>query len=226
MWYLALNVPVFLLGWVFVSRRFFLYSLYGMAVVSIFIDLIGYTVPIADKWLAVLAGGAILGAGVGVALRTLGSTGGIDIIMVLLNHRYNIRMGQTEFVFNAFVFLGGLAWLSLENILYSLALVAVMAYVMDFILGLFNARKMAIVVSEKPDEVARVIMDRIDKGVTFLPGSGGWTGKHRKVILTVVHNHQTKRLEELVYTIDPGAFTIMADTFNVLGEGFSRRKVY
>ena len=226
MWFLALNVPIFLMGWVFVSRRFFLYSVYGTLAVTLFMELITYQMAITDKWLAVLAGGVLMGAGVGVALRSLGSTGGVDILMVIFFQKYNLRMGQFEFLFNLLVFAGGLIWLNLESVLYSLALIAVMSVVIEHCLGLFNERKMALVISEKPDELAQEIIERLGRGVTFIDATGGYTGQPRRVILTVVHNHQLKRLEELVYELDPAAFTIIGTTFNVLGEGFATRKVY
>lgn len=225
-WYFALNVPVFLVGWVFVSRRFFLYSLYGMFAVSVFIDLMRYRLPIDDPWLAVLAGGAILGAGVGVALRSLGSTGGVDILMVLFHQKWGLRMGWFEFLFNGLVFLAGALFMDLSRILYSLALTAVIAFVMEQVLSLGNQRKAALVISEKPEEVARAIMAKLDKGTTYLQGTGGYTGDRRTVVYSVVHSHQLKRLEEIVYTVDPTAFTVILNTLNVFGEGFSTRKVY
>ncbi|MFW5836520.1 MAG: YitT family protein [Desulfovibrionaceae bacterium] len=225
-WYFALNVPVFLVGWVFVSRRFFLYSLYGMFAVSAFIDLLSYRLPVEDPWLAVLAGGAILGAGVGVALRSLGSTGGVDILMVLFHQKWGLRMGWFEFLFNLLVFLGGALFLDLSRILYSMALIAVTSIVMEQVLSLGNERKAALVISDKPKEVARAIMDGLDKGTTYLPGVGGYTDQPRTVVYSVVHSHQLKRLEEIVYTVDPSAFTVILSTLNAFGEGFSARKVY
>ncbi len=225
-WFLVLNIPVFLMGWVFVSRRFFFYSVYGTLAVTLLMELITFQMPIADKWLAVLAGGVLLGSGVGLALRSLGSTGGVDILMVIFFQKYNLRMGQFEFLFNLLVFAGGLIWLNLESVLYSLALIAVMSAVIEHFLSMFNERKMALVISDKPEELAQEIIASLGRGVTFIDAVGAYTGQPRRVILTVVHNHQLKRLEELVYDFDPAAFTIIGSTFNVLGEGFATRKIY
>lgn len=226
LWYMALNIPVFLLGWFCISKRFFWYSLYGMTAVTVLIDLISYRMPITDKWLAVLAGGALLGAGVGLALRSLGSTGGVDILMVYFYQKYSLRMGQFEFLFNLLIFAGGLIWLNLEDLLYSLALIAVMSFVIEHFVGMFNERKMALIISDFPEQISRMVIEQLGRGVTFIDCVGGFTGQPRKVVLTVVHNHQLKRLEELVYNVDPAAFTIIGTTFNVLGEGFASRKVY
>lgn len=225
-WLLLLNIPIFILGWLWVSRRFFFYSLYGMLLASLFLDIIPWSLPIDDKLLSALTAGAIMGAGAGIALRSLGSMGGLDIIAVYLNQRFNIGIGQFSFVFNAVLFTGSLFFIGLEQILYSTFLVFVSSMVMDYFLGLFNQRKMVLIVSEKPDELAKAILNTINRGSTFLYGRGAYTNKRKKIILTVVNSLQLKRLEEIIFSIDPKAFTIQENTLNVIGQGFSRRKVY
>lgn len=225
-WLLILNIPIFILGWICVSRRFFFYSLYGTLLVSLFLDIIPWVLPIEDRLLSALTAGAIMGAGVGIALRSLGSMGGLDIVSVYLNQRYNIGIGQFSFAFNIVLFAGSLFFIGLEHILYSVFLVFVSSMVMDYFLGLFNQRKMVLIVSDKPDELAKAILNTINRGSTFLYGRGAYTGKRKKIVLTVVNSLQLKRLEEIIFSIDPQAFTIEENTLNVIGQGFSRRKVY
>ncbi|MFW6323988.1 MAG: YitT family protein [Desulfovibrionales bacterium] len=226
MWYYILNLPVFLLGFFFVSRRFFLYSLYGTLAVGFALSVITYTSPIHDPILAVLAAGTLLGAGLGVALRSLGSTGGTDIVAVFLNQRFNLRIGQVGFLFNCLLFLASSLYLALDTVLYSIGMVFIASSVTDYFLRLFNQRKMVLVVSEKPDDISRKIQKHVHRGVTFVYGQGAFTGQPKKIVLTVVNNIQLKRLEEAIFAIDPHAFTIIGDTWNVLGTGFSERKVY
>ncbi|QJB55481.1 YitT family protein [Pseudodesulfovibrio sp. zrk46] len=225
-WYLLLNLPVFVLGWVFVSKRFFFYSLYGMVAVSIFIDMITYSMPIQDVWLAVMTGGGILGAGVGIALRSLGSTGGADILAVICKEKFNMSMGAFEFWFNAIGFIGGFLFLDIQIVLYSVAMTFVIAVAIEYVMGFGSERKMVIVVSEKHEEIRQEILVKLDRGVTMLKGTGGYSGDPKEVVLTMISSIQLKRLEELVYTIDPDAFFIMGSGFHVLGQGFSSRKVY
>ena len=92
-WYFIINVPIFIIGWLMISRRFFLYSIFGMLTLSWAIDQINFTIPVQDPMLAAIAGGAILGTGAGITLHSLGSSGGNDVIAVLLNQKFNIRMG-------------------------------------------------------------------------------------------------------------------------------------
>jgi len=225
-WFVILNIPVFILGWLTVSRRFFFYSLYGMAVAAAVIEAVTFIAPIQDPMLAALAGGTLFGAGTGIALRSLGSTGGLDILAVFLNNRWNLRIGQISFTFNLTLLICAMAFLDVDRTLFSLAMLFVSAMVADYFLSLFNQRKMVLVISDKHEQIAEAVLKVIRRGATYLDGTGAYTGEPKKVLLTVVNNIQLKRLEEAVYTIDPNAFTIIGNTFNVLGKRFSRRKIY
>jgi len=224
--YLLLNIPIFLIGWIHISRRFFFYSLYGMAALSAAIDLIGFTLPIHEPILAVLAGGVLMGAGSGIILHSLGSAGGLDVVGVILHQKLNLRMGTFFFAFNLILFAFSFGFLDADLVLYSLFMSFISSQTMDYVLTIFNQRKMVIVISDLNEKIAGEIQSRLNRGVTFLNGSGAYTGKIKKVILTVIHNYQLKRLEEAVLSIDPEAFIITENTFNVLGRGFSKRKEY
>jgi uncharacterized membrane-anchored protein YitT (DUF2179 family) len=226
LWYMLVNIPIFLIGWIYVSRRFFLYSLYGMTALSLAIDLVGFSLPIKEPMLAVLAGGTIMGAGSGIILHSLGSGGGLDIVGIILNQKLNLRMGTFYFSFNILLFAFSFGFLDADMVLYSLFMSFISSQTLEYVLAIFNQRKMVFIISDHNEEIAGDIHARLNRGVTYLDGSGGYTGKAKKIILTVVHNYQLKRLEELTLTIDPEAFIITENTFNVLGRGFSKRKVY
>lgn len=225
-WYFALNIPLFIAGWMIFSRRFFLYSLFGMVVVTVAIDLIPFVIPIKDKFLAALAGGALIGAGAGIYLHSFGSVGGSDIIAIILNQKFNIRIGQFFFYFNLVLFGLSFGFLKFDVILYSLVLAFVVSQVMDYFLSMFNQRKMVIIISDMADLIAEAIFRKLRRGGTFLYGRGAYTGQRKKVLMTVVNNYQLKRLEEAVFGIDSKAFFITDNTFSVIGRGFSRRRVY
>jgi uncharacterized membrane-anchored protein YitT (DUF2179 family) len=225
-WNLLVNIPIFVLGWFLVSRRFFLYSLYGMLAVSLCIWLIPFSFPIQDRLLAAGIAGAVIGAGLGIAFRSLGSTGGVDILAVILHQRFALRLGQVSFAFNLGLFTASMSLLVPLDVLYSLALVFVSAQVTESFQNMFNQRKMVLVISERSEEIADAVMHKLHRGSTWLSAQGVYTGRAKKVLLTIVPNIQLKRLEEIIFSCDPEAFTIMLSTFNVLGWGFSRRKVY
>ena len=225
-WYFVLNIPLFIAGWIFLSRRFFFYSLFGMVMLTVGIDLIPFTIPIHDKLLAALAAGALIGAGSGTYLHSFGSAGGSDIIAVILNQKFNVRIGRFYFYFNLVLFGLSFGFLDIDIILFSLILSFVVSQVTDYFLSMFNQRKMVIIISDRPDSIAKAIFEKLNRGSTFLFGRGAYTGRHKKVIMTVVNNYQLKRLEEAVFSVDSDSFFITENTFNVIGKGFSRRKQY
>lgn len=226
LWYMLVNIPMFLIGWIHVSRRFFLYSLYGMAALSAAIDMIRFTLPIHEPILAVLAGGVLMGAGTGIILHSLGSAGGTDIVAIILNQKLNVRMGTFYFAFNIVLFTFSFGFLDTDLVLYSLFMSFISSQTLDYVLAISNQRKMVFIISNLNDRIAKEIHTRLSRGVTFLEGSGAYSGKTKKIILTVVNNYQLKRVEEAALSIDPEAFIITENTFNVLGRGFSKRKVY
>ncbi len=225
-WYFLLNIPLFVAGWIFLSRRFFFYSLFGMVVITFAIDLISFTIPIHDKLLAALVAGSLIGAGAGTYLHSFGSVGGSDVIAIMLNQKFNVRIGRFYFYFNLVLFSLSFGFLDIDMILYSLILSFVVSQVADYFLSMFDQRKMVIIISDQSESIAQAILTKLQRGSTFLFGRGAYTGRRKRVLLTAVNNYQLKRLEEAVFTIDSDAFFITGNTFSVIGKGFSRRKLY
>jgi len=226
LWFLLLNIPIFIIGWKFISKRFLYYSLYGTIVLTIIIDLVNFKIEITDPWLAALAGGIFVGTGAGIVFRSLGSSGGNDIISILLNQKFGIRIGTYSFIFNFVLFLFSFGTLETDMILYSMATSYIASQVIEYCITLFNQRKMIFIISEKSRPIAAQILHKLNRGATFLKGEGAYTGKSKDIILLVSNTFQIKRIEEIVFGIDPDAFLITENTFNVLGKGFSKRKVY
>lgn len=225
-WYLILNIPVFILGWLFISKRFLFYSLYGTIVLTLVIDFIRFEIPITDLMLATLAGGTIVGAGSGIIFRSLGSAGGNDIISVILNQKFAVRIGTYNFGFNFILFLFSFGKMDTDLILYSMAMSYITSQVIEYFITLFNQRKMIFIISNNPRQIATEITSKLKWGATFIRGEGAYSGLEKDIILTVVNTFQIKRIEEIAFNIDPDAFLITENTFNVLGKGFSKRKIY
>lgn len=225
-WYFILNIPVFILGWIFISKRFLFYSLYGAIVLTISIDAIQFEIPFKDLVLVVLAGGTIIGAGAGIIFRSLGSAGGNDIISIILNQKFGIRIGTYNFSFNFLLFLFSFGLLNTDLILYSMAMSFVTSQVIEYFITLFNQRKMIFIISNNSRQIADEIMKKLNRGATFIKGEGAYTGREKDIVLIVAHTFQIKRIEEIVFAIDQDAFLITENTFNVLGKGFSKRKIY
>jgi uncharacterized membrane-anchored protein YitT (DUF2179 family) len=225
-WYAVLNIPVLLLGWLFLSRRFMLYTIYCIVITTIAAEFMTWEIQIADKTLAAVSAGILAGAGSGIALRSLGSDGGTNIISLILHQKYNFSVGSFGMLYNTILFAAALPVIGLDNMLYSMVIVYLTSNLMNYFMGLFDERKLVLIISEKHAAIAQSIMKHLGRGCTLLHGQGAFTRQDREVLLTVVHNIQLKRLEELVYNEDQEAFVIIENTHLVLGKGFSSRKQY
>ena len=225
-WYFILNIPVFIFGWIFISKRFLLYSLYGAVILTFAIDLIQFEIQVKDLMLAAMAGGTIIGAGSGIIFRSLGSAGGNDIISIILNQKFGVRIGTYNFSFNFVLFFFSFGLLDTDLILYSMAMSYITSQVIEYFITLFNQRKLIFIISDHSRQIADEIMEKLNRGTTFLKGEGAYSGNKKEIIMTVTNTFQIKRIEEIAFTIDPDAFLITENTFNVLGKGFSKRKVY
>lgn len=225
-WYLLVNIPILAVGWFFLSKTFFFYSLYGMLATAVSTQLITATVAIQDPVLAAVAAGSVCGIGLAIMLRTRGSDGGLTIISMILHQKYNIKVGGFGFAFNILVFFAAMLSMPIDKVLYSIMMVYIYSGIVDYSMNIVNQRKMVIIISDHSETMAKEILEKLHRGVTFLYAKGAYTNKERHVILSVVQNYQLKRLEELVYNHDPNAFLIIENTYNVLGRGFGTRKTY
>lgn len=225
--YFLLNIPVMLLGWFYVSRRFMAYTLLGMLCFSAAATWVKPPpVVLSDPLLGALLAGVVCGFGGGVILRSLGSAGGLDILAIYLNMRWGIRVGVVFTAVNVLVLMVGAHYLGMEKALYSIIYVYFSGRVVDAVMAGFNRRKMALIVSSDPRAVVDQILEKVHRGVTLLKGEGAYTGAERDVVLTVTTLTEIPKLKELVFGIDPDAFVIINDTLEVLGKRHGRRKIY
>lgn len=224
--YLLLNIPMFILGYIYLSKRFLGYSLLSMLSLSIFFMLVDLHINIQNQLYAAVTFGVIVGAGVGMVLRSLGSNGGMDIGAIILYQKFNVGLGKTYFFYNGLLYCA--SFLTLENDLVIASMIAmfITSVTIDYCLSLFNQRKMALIVSEKPEEIAERVMEDLKIGATMLPAVGAYRKIEKTVLMIVINNLQLKRLEEIVFTCDPYSLFIVENTFNVLGSTFSKRKIY
>lgn len=223
---LVINVPLFLAGTKKLGMRVGLRSLFGTIALSMFIDLLAPVLPVptTDPLLASIYGGIIVGIGIGIVFRNKGTTGGTDLAAAIINNYMKMSVGVILFVVDASVILAaGVVFKSAELALYALLTVFLTARVIDIVQEGFGYAKAAIIISQKPEEVAQSIMQKMDRGATALHGQGLYTGVERDVILSVVTRAEISNLKELVHTIDPQAFVILTDVHEVMGEGFRRR---
>jgi len=216
--YFVLNIPLYALGWKYVGRRFFLYSLAGVFIFSATLAWPYGMFPVHDKILSAILAGIISGVGSGIILRSLGSAGGLDILSIILMKRFSVRLGSTILGFNALVLLIGAAFFSLENSLYTLVYIYVSASIVNLVVTGLSQRKAVYIISPHWERITREIHEKIQRGVTILRGQGGYTGQEHQILYTVITFRELSSLKRLVSGIDPDAFMVVTDTLEVMGQ--------
>lgn len=224
--YFLLNIPLFIAGWVNVSRRFFFYSLYAMIFATLAYELVELDFGVQNQFYATIAAGGVCGFGVGIVLRSIGSNGGLDVVAVILNQKMNIGIGKTYFVFNFFLFAASLLVVDIDLIIASLIMMFITSVTLEYTLALFNQRKMVLIISDRSETIAAEMINHLNMGATFIRCRGAYTGRDKNMIMAITNNIMLKRLEELVFSQDMNAIFIVENTFNVLGSSFAKRKIY
>lgn len=224
---LAINIPLFLIGVKKLGVGFGIRSLFGTITLSLLVDLLAPVLPVPTKepLLASIYGGIVVGIGIGIVFRSKGTTGGTDLAAAIINNYMKLSVGFVLFLIDATVIVAaGIVFESAELALYALLTVFLTTRVIDMVQEGFGYAKAALIISEKPREVAETILQKMDRGVTALKGQGMFTGADRDVILSVVTRAEISSLKEIVHNVDPKAFVILTDVHEVLGEGFKRRQ--
>ncbi len=221
---LGLNVPLLWLGWRYAGGlRFFVRTALSVVVISATIDLTApfLKAPTADRLLVICYGGLVDGLGMGLVFRGRGTTGGTDVLARLAHRLFGIGFGQALLAMNVAIFGAAAFVFGAEPVMVALALSFVSARVLDLVQAGFSAARAALVISQKPEEVRRAVIERLGRGVTVLEGKGGYTGEPRPVLYVVVGAGEVGRLKRLVAEVDRGAFVAITPAQEVLGEGFA-----
>lgn len=223
---LVLNIPVFIIGWRLLGRTVFAYSIIGTVSLSVFLWIFQrYQIHMPlkhDLALAALFAGVFIGTGLGIIFRYGGTTGGVDIIVRLVNKYFHTPMGKVMFVFDACVItLSLIFYLSYKEAMYTLVAVFVASKVIDFMQEGGYAAKGATIISEKNEQIQRKIIEEMERGVTVLKGQGSYTKAERDVLYCVVPKNEVVLLKNVITSVDPHAFVAVSDVHDVLGEGFT-----
>ena len=221
---MLINLPLFVLGGLKIGKKFFVGSLVGMVSSSVLLDVFAKVPGVSvEPLVAGIYGGVLCGLGLGMVFATGASTGGSDIVVRLLKMKYrNVPIGTINMVFDlAVATLTGIVYWDITKALYSGIAIFITGKIIDAVVYRFDYSKVVLIISDYYKEITGFIMEKLDRGATYLEGSGSYSGTPRKVIMTVVKPAQIADLKEAVMAIDPNAFLVVQDAHQVLGEGFA-----
>ncbi|HJG21622.1 MAG TPA: YitT family protein [Enterococcus durans] len=225
---LFINIPLILIGGKILGKRSLAYTVLGTLSLSVFLW-IWQRVPLQinlqhDLLIVSLLAGLVAGIGSGLVYRMGGTTGGSDIIARILEKNYGISMGRSLLALDVIVLLASLSYIDLKRMMYTLIVSYVFSRVIDSILNGGYAAKGILVVSNKNEEIAPLLMTGLERGVTFLSGEGGFSGQSKKIIYIVVSSSEITEVKRIIHDIDEKAFVSVINVHEVEGEGFTYLK--
>ena len=218
-----LNLPIFLIGSRLVDREFAVFGFISMLVFSFLLTVtkdINQYLAVKDILLGAIFGGIFNGIGMGLMFRHRTCQGGFDIIAAVLKSKYNINIGSGLMAANTIVISFSSLLFGYKSAMYTLISMYIGYRILDKVQTGLNVRKKIIIISNKPEELADTILKQLNRGVTFLEGSGAYTKEGKKVIYCVVTSRETVKLKHIIDEIDRKAFFIASDVVEVRGKGF------
>jgi len=218
-----INIPIFLIGMRIVDKEFAAYSFISMFCLSFLMEIttgINKYIVLDDIILAAIFGAILNGIGMGILFRSRVSQGGLDIIAAIFKKKYSINVGTGLMLFNTVIVAVASTLFGLKPAMYTLIAMYVAYQVVDKVQEGLNQKKNVMIVSDKAEVMAEVIMNKLNRGVTFLQAEGGYSKSNKKVIYCILTTTQIAKLKEIIEEHDPKAFMAIQGIQEVQGSGF------
>ena len=221
---LVLNIPVALLCLKLLGLPFVAKSIRCMLIQTFMFDVVAVRLPLytGDPFLAVVCSGVLAGVGFAFIYMRGSSTGGSDFItMAIKACRPHLSIGKIIVVMDFLIVVaGGLLFRNFDGIIYGTIINAIYSVVIDKVLYGINAGKLALIVTNDGQAVARAIAEKCDRGATLIPSVGAYKNEQRWTVVCACNTKEMVLVEKAVKEVDPGAFTIILESSEVVGEGF------
>lgn len=222
-WVFILNIPIFILGLKKIDKDFVLFSMVGMVSMSLFLVLtknFGSLIVVKDLFISTLFGAVISGTGMGLIFKNRASQGGTDIIAVIIRNKKGIKMSTLYFALNATIVLLGVFFTSVELTLYTVMSMFIKSLVIDKIIEGFDQKKIVMIITQKEEQISKMIMERTGRGTTYLYGEGSYSGEKKKVIYSLMTSNELNDIRKIVREIDPLSIVSVSEAEEVSGTGF------
>ncbi|HLU23676.1 YitT family protein [Lederbergia graminis] len=211
-----LNIPVIILGWMKVGKSFTLYSFVSVLFMTIFLEFLPIKTQTADILLYAVFGGVISAIGIGITLKVGASTGGLDIVAMVLSRMNDKPVGIYIFIINGIIVVSAGALYGWDKALYTLVSLYVSTRVIDAI-HTRHQKLTVMIVTKKSPELKKAIHSRLVRGITVLPAKGAFSNENKDMMMIVLTRYELFELEHIIKEVDPHAFTNIVQTTAVFG---------
>ena len=228
----VLNITLLIIAFSALTKQFVVRTIIGVLLLSLFIGTLqpffqAYPIITAgeDKFMHVLIGGMLGGAGLGIVFSHNGSTGGTDIITVLLTKHFNLSFGRAmQFIDCTIICSSYLLFHSMETIVYGIVFTLVASYVCDFVVNGSRQTVQFLIISKHYKEIADTINRRVNRGVTVIEGKGWYSKENVEMLVVLSRKYESQDIFAVIKQIDPQAVVSQTFCHGVFGEGFDKIK--
>ena len=233
---LILNFPFFIFGYKKLGLNFIIYSMYAIAIFSLFSFLFqncfgidfsdGSPITKNEKLLAAVFGGIISGIGSGLTIRFGGAIDGVEVLSLIFAKKIGMTVGTFVMSYNLILYISaGVITSSWITPLYSIIAYALGLKSVDFIIEGFDKSKSAFIISNHPEKIADTLVDIFERGVTIINAEGYYSKMPKKVLYCVVNRFEVNTLKKIVTGIDPKAFVAITDVSDSMGSSLKFDKL-
>ncbi|ARK20783.1 YitT family protein [Sporosarcina sp. P26b] len=213
---LLFNIPVFILGWFKVGKGFTIYSILSVAFATLFLELLPLRSISDDIMLNAVFGGVLAGVGVGISLKLGASTGGMDIVAMILSRMQDKPIGVYFLLLNGILIVFAGILYEPENALYTMVALYVTTSVIDMI-HTRHEKVTAMIITRKADDLQQAIHRQMVRGITILPAKGAYSKEDKNMLYVVITRYELYDLERIINETDPQAFTNIVQTVGIFG---------
>lgn len=211
-----LNIPVAIIGWLKIGKQFTIYSFLNVAISTFFLEVLPVISISEDILLNSVFGGVILATGAGIILKYGASTGGVDIIVLILARYSDRPLGTYFFIINGFIVVTAGLILDWEKALYTLVTLYVTSRIIDSI-HTRHVKLTAMIVTSKADEMQKAIHEKLTRGITRIPAKGGYSKEEKEMLMIVITRYELYNLQQIISAVDDRAFTNIVETAGIYG---------
>ncbi|MET3194590.1 YitT family protein [Bacillus sp. OAE603] len=217
-----LNATLLIIGYKLLKKQLILYTIISIVASSLFIRLTeGLGVPTKETLLGTIFAGIFIGLGLGIVFRSGGTTGGTTVIAQIFHQYFGWSISKTLLAFDLIVVSGGYFVIGFEKTMYTLISIYIGIKVIDYIIEGLNPKKAITVISDKADEIAVLVSNDMNRGVTIFPAKGHFTGERKETLYIIINKQELFELKKIIHGIDSKAFVVIHDVRDVFGEGFT-----
>ena len=219
---ILINIPIFILGLLFLKKTYLAYSLFGMLMLSFWLEVTAsIRIPVNNILSILLVGGILHGIGTGLIFKYDGSTGGTDILAKIINKYFSINMATVTFSLNVLILLLSIYFFNIDTAVLTLATMFVSSKLTNFAVDGINHKRTLYIITDSNhfEELSKVLLQEVHRGVTMIPAIGAYTSDTKYILFTTVSMREVAKAKQIILSIDSKAFITVTETSQVIGNG-------